>query len=399
MRHPRKRLQALVLLAALMLVPSTAFSASPDEALERLMTQPLDPAWFAPAFLEHVPAEHVKSIIEELTQALGAYERVIEGDEQYLIYFAHGIVPAAISLDPEGRVQGLFIHPPRPRVSRLDEVLAAVRALPGRTALLVASETGVLAAHNEETPLAVGSAFKLAVLAALRDEIDRGQRRWDEVVGLPHEARSLPTGIMQTWPAGSPVTLHTLAALMISLSDNTATDALIHVLGRRAIESYTPRNTPFLTTREAFILKAPENAPLLDRYRQADVDERRRLLEQEIAPLPPPPASAFVSDQVAAPDVEWFFSAAELCSLMGRVDDLPLMGINPGIASTQQWERVAYKGGSEPGVLSFVSSLWDREGRRYCVAAVWNDESPLDEAAFYGMYAALIDVLAKGAWR
>ena len=31
------------------------------------------------------------------------------------------------------------------------------------------------------------------------------------------------------WPRGSPVTLHTLAALMISQSDNSATDMLLHV--------------------------------------------------------------------------------------------------------------------------------------------------------------------------
>ena len=39
----------------------------------------------------------------------------------------------------------------------------------------------------------------------------------------------------QDWPKGAPVTLHTLATLMISISDNTATDQLIAIVGRDAI--------------------------------------------------------------------------------------------------------------------------------------------------------------------
>ncbi len=385
-----------MLVGAMFLLPAAAWAAQPDEVLERLMTQRLDPEWFTPAFLNQVPIAQVEALIVQLTQALGPFEKVVEGEPQYLIYLRDGIVPAEIFLDPEGHIEGLFFHAPRLRATRLDELVASLEALPGKTALLITSDRGVIAAHNAETPLAVGSAFKLAVLAALRDQVERGESDWEDVIPLPAEARSLPTGIMQAWPAGSPVTLHTLATLMISLSDNTATDALISFLGRENVEAYASRNTPLLTTRELFILKASENADTVRRYREASPGERRRLLTQEVASLPLPALTAMPLDRVTAPDVGWFLSASELCSLMARVEDLPLMNINPGIASPQQWQRVAYKGGSLPGVLALVSSLWDQQGNRYCVAAVWNDDSPLDEAAFYSIYAALLEGLAKG---
>ena len=66
---------------------------------------------------------------------------------------------------------------------------------------------------------------------------------------------SLPTGRLRTIPPGSPLALRTLAAFMITDSDNTATDALIEF---RSMQ----RHLPFLTTREYFHLKSP---PLLYR--------------------------------------------------------------------------------------------------------------------------------------
>ncbi|WP_373047449.1 serine hydrolase [Vulgatibacter sp.] len=76
-----------------------------------------------------------------------------------------------------------------------------------------------------------------AVVAELVRATEAGERRWDEVVRLAPEAYSLPSVLLQDWPAGAPVTLQTLATLMISRSDNTATDQLVHLLGRERIEA------------------------------------------------------------------------------------------------------------------------------------------------------------------
>lgn len=109
---------------------------------------------------------------------------------------------------------------------------------------------------------------------------------------------------------------------------------------------------------------------------------------------PLPSVSAVAGPDPKAVDVEWFFTAYELCALMSRVQDLPLMAINPGVASPAQWARVAYKGGSEPGVLSLVSGLTGHDGKEYCVVAIWNNDTSLDETEFFGLYAALIEQLA-----
>ncbi|MBO2521973.1 MAG: serine hydrolase [Firmicutes bacterium] len=394
--HPRSRLFVLLLAAATgVLLSAQALAAvTPQQALERLMTEEIQPAWFAPAFLSQVPVAQVEAIVAQLTSLLGEYEGIVQENGQFLIVFSEGAVPAEIALDGQGRIQGLFFHPPRPQMSGLEDAVAQLAQLPGTTHLLVISDDGILAAHQPERRLAVGSAFKLAVLAALRDQINAGERSWDEVVLLPAEAKSLPSGILQNWPPGSPVTVHTLAALMISVSDNTATDALIALVGRDRVQQYAAHQVPFLTTREAFVLKDPANAKLLERYRKADAAGREALLE-ELAALPLPSVEIFAQGTPLATDVEWFFNTYELCSLMARVQDLPLMGINPGAADPGDWRQVAYKGGSEPGVLSMVTGLVGHDGKRYCVAASWNHDAALDELQFYSIYRGILDVLAQ----
>lgn len=369
-----------------------AQALTPQQALERLFRErPVKAEWFAPSFLAQVSAVQVEQILAQLTGALGAFERVEREDGRFLVVLERGVLPAVASLDEQGRFTALWFDAPRARLSGVDAALAAFRELPGRVSVVVVEDGQLRAAIAPDEPLAVGSAFKLAVLAALHQQVQAGERRWEDVVALRPQWRSLPSGMLQDWPPGAPVTLYTLAALMISISDNTAADALIDVVGREAVERLAGRNRPLLTTREAFLLKAPGNEALAEEFRKADEAGRRAVLAR-LAGLGPPPAEAF-GTEVRAPDVEWFFTGQELCALMDRVQDLPLMGINPGPARPGDWAAVAFKGGSEPGVLNLTAGLVTKDGRRLCVAATWNDERPLDEARFFSLYSGLLDVL------
>ena len=83
-------------------------------------------------------------------------------------------------------------------------------------------------------------------MEVLRRQITEGQRSWQDVIELESSYKSVPSGFLQTWPNGSLLTVASLAALAISPSDNTATDSLIYLVGREAIEALTPRNRPFL---------------------------------------------------------------------------------------------------------------------------------------------------------
>ncbi|MDJ0615736.1 MAG: serine hydrolase [Calothrix sp. MO_192.B10] len=376
-------------------ITNQAPSITPKAAIERLFTsKEISSSWFAPSFLKQVPITQVRTIITNIKNQLGTYQKVQKNGNDYLVIFDQGSLPTKIVLNSKQQISGLLFQAPSLKVSSLEQVVQDFQALPGKVSLLVLENSSVKAALNTKEPLAVGSTFKLAVLKVLKLQIAAGKHSWKEVVTLREDKKSLPSGILQTWPENSPLTVQTLASLMISLSDNTATDILIDLVGREAIESITPRNRPFFTTRELFVLKANENRKLLKRYRQGNENQRRQILG-EIDKLPLPDVNQFIGTNPKALDMEWFFTSEELCGLMKEVGDLPLMSINPGVADAKDWQRVAFKGGSEPGVLNLTTWLQGKNGNKYCVVGTWNNsKAPVDEIKFSALYGGVISLLA-----
>lgn len=391
----RKRVMIVCLLLCLTVgaAPALSSNVTPEQMLELLFTSDsIESDWFTPAVLAQVSVEQMAQIIQQYLNALGPYESAQGEAPGFQLIFQGGYANSQIFLDAEGRIAGIWFGLPEPKVSGLEDATSGFEELPGKVSLLVTSDAGVLASIRPELPMAVGSTFKLAILAALKDQVNAGVMAWDDVIELKSDYISLPSGMLQEWPVGSPITLHTLASLMISISDNTATNALLDVVGRERIEAYTMLNHPFLTTREAFILKDPANSSLLGEYRQGDVEQRRSVLEKlEQLELPSPSIFA----EPVALDVEWFFSVSELAGLMAYVQDLPMMSINPGIASPASWQHIAYKGGSEPGVLNLTTRLVSSSGANYFVSATWNHDEVLDETKFFSLYSGLLRELEK----
>ncbi len=368
---------------------------TPQQALARVLQQtPAQADWFAPSFLAQIPVARIDAVVKQYTGTLGAYQRAEATPDGFTVVMEHGTAPARIHLDPQGRIDGLWFGAPQSdKPASPDDTMKELAALPGKVSALVLEEGKPLASLHPDDALAIGSTFKLAVLAAAQEQVAGGKRRLDEVHPLQKEWKSLPSGVLQIWPDGTPLTLATIENQMISISDNTAANALLSIVGRTEAEKFAPRNKPFLNTREAFALKATANQALLDRYRKADESGRRAMLA-EIDGLPLPDLGQF-SDAVTATDIEWFFSANELCALISKVADAEAMRINPGLANAAQWKRVAFKGGSEGGVLNLTTALTGKNGKHYCVVATWNDSAPLDQAKLFAIYGKFLGALAK----
>lgn len=358
--------------------------------MERLFREvPASADWFAPVFLAQVSASKVAEIVAELERRHGPYRGVVEVGGGLAVRLLRADIPVQLTLDAQGRIAGLLFQPAVPTVGTVDDHVRAVAALPGRTAALVTTDGRTRAGHAADLPLAVGSAFKLAVLRAAAAACEEGRLAWDRVVRFDPAWRSLPTGILQGWPEGSPLTVATLANLMVSLSDNTATDALIGLVGRDAVEAASPRNTPFLTTREAFTLKGAGNGALRQEWAAADTARRRAVLAR-VAGLPVPRSDGL--EPGATSEVEWFLTAEELCALLEATHRLPPFTINPGPVDGR-WRSVAYKGGSEVGVLNLSAMVVAASGRRHCVVVTWNGAEDLDQGRLLEPFRAILRLL------
>jgi len=216
------------------------------------------------------------------------------------------------------------------------------------------------------------------------------------------------------WPNASPMTLHTLATLMISVSDNRATDTLIRLIGQRKLSEIVQKTghgrpddlRPMLTTREAMALKMPQGDTIRNRYVAATPDERPDIIRNarsELAQIPLDPR-IMMGQPSHIDSVEWFASAADIIALLDWLDHRAspetraIMALNPGIGqdAARRWEYLGYKGGSEPGVLSMNFLLKSRSGARYGISAHWNDSTaPLDEGRFIALVTRLVNLLAE----
>jgi beta-lactamase class A len=419
-----KRLVLLLLICLGLGAPAAAqTAASPAlrnraEQVVALLRGQGDPAeMFTPAFLAQIPRAQIVAIGPQVVAQYGAV-RGLEGLEAgspqsgvMHVGLERATLNIQLVIEPQApnRIAGLLITGADMRADSLAAIVEEIRALPGQKSIAIArlgdGAPQVLASLEPEHPLAIGSAFKLFILAELNRQIGAGQRHWSDVVELDH--RSIPSGTLQTWPQGSPVTLHTLAALMISVSDNTAADMLLHTLGRENVErmmttigvSNAARNRPLLSTLEATAIKTGP-APAFNLWQQADEAGRRRLLASDYAHIDA--AGIDIARFTGNPlhlDVEWYASAADLVRVMDwlrrNADDTAkaILGINPGVGPQLRDELayIGYKGGSEPGVLNLTWLVRNRAGAWQVITGSWNNpDAPLEEQRFIGLMARAV---------
>ena len=360
--------------------------------LERIIEPPEPPeALFAKSFLEIVSLYQVAAALREVKAAAGPFERVENRGERWYAVFAKGEAQVQLKTDEFGRVVLLTVQPVLSRVFDFDSAVEELERVPGLVSYLIRRNGATLAARDPDRPCAVASAAKLAVLAATKDAVLSRRVRWDDVFSLDSDWRSLPSGVLHDWPVGTPLTISTFAAQMMSISDNTATDALISIIGAQNIERHAPHTRPFPTTRAMFFLKSAENEALRNAYIAADYASRLEIL-RAVADEPLVRASSLLTKPVL--DLEWYLSARELCGLAHYVNDLPVARINPSF-HTEGLNSMLYKGGSEPGVLNLTMCASGAAGRTCCASVTWNDPAQrIEEDGAVAAYRGLLQQIA-----
>ncbi|MEU6583125.1 serine hydrolase [Nocardia sp. NPDC046763] len=232
----------------------------------------------------------------------------------------------------------------------------------------------------------IGSGFKLYVLGALGQAVAEGRASWGERLAIHEDWKSLPSGTLQDRPAGDALTLAEYADPMMSISDNTATDHLIHRLGRDTVARQLslfghqePRaNEPFLTTRAFFQLKySPDH---VRRYLSIPPAERAMLVEH-LESMPLPDTSQPWTQPREIDQIEWFASPVDICHAYAGLLRLnqPEIGhalsLDPGGLGLDaaQFPTVWYKPGSEPGVVTLNYLARTADGRAMTASLMVSD--------------------------
>ena len=387
--------------------PNPALTQRANQLPEVLAGKIAYDAYFAESFRTAVPEAQFKQINAQLVAANGAVTKV-EGitaatpfSGTVKLGYERAVASVQIVVDPAAPhlVTGLRITGAETRDDNIAKLTADFGALPGGKAMLI-RELGKAAppvmAIEADKAGAIGSGFKLWLLAEAARSVTAGERRWADVVPLGPDAPS--SAITQNWPNATPVTLQTAATAMITVSDNRATDTVLAALDRAKVDAMAerlgadPRSLPVLSTREAFALKTV--ATLGNRWAaMADTAGRRALLAENRALIAGHSAKPgdFSTDPMRIDSVEWFASPAAMAKALdwlrseGGDTALAILAVNPGVAPAmaERFAYIGYKGGSEPGVIAMNFLVRTKAGRWFAVTGHWNDAAkPVDNLRF-----------------
>ncbi len=329
---------------------------------------------------------------------------------------------AVVVTDADGAIASLRLTP-LPR--SWTELTERARAVAPEVSFLAAEieepdETGEpgkcrpVHAHAPATPRPIASVFKLYVLGALAEAVRTGRAEWDEPLAVREEWKT-PGGPVAELPAGTRLTLREYAEHMIFYSDNSATDHLMHRVGRGAVEDQQARfgmadpaaNLPFLLTREMTQLKTADYPVHADAFAALDEEGRRAYLDRVVAGLPLP--DTLWGEPRSIDQVEWFASADDLCRAFAQLraqaaqpgqepvnSSLSLMGTRILGLDTETWPTGWFKGGSEPGVVTRSFLAASATGETYVVSVLAGDpENNVSDAATVSELLAL----CAGAFR
>ncbi len=381
--------------------------------------------YFSSDFLSHVAPAKLTDIFTYFYKNFGKCIREVPDGpvngffgKFHFIFEKNTSVPVSLTVDASEPhlIIGLLLGNPVSTANSFSDIIKEFKNLPGQSSLLIIKVSGnnadTLASYNPKRELAIGSAFKLYILSELLRTINNGKHKWSEVVHLNPEYKSLPSGFLQKWPAGSPLTLHSLAALMISQSDNTAADELLHFLGRKNVEkmlkvtghSRPALDIPFLSTSEMFKLKGELGMKTLHKYLSMPAEKKRELLNNTVSKISLK-SITFLPKPVYIDSVEWFASPADLCRVMNWLlrnsksgpgaEVRKILSINPGLSFPEgKWKYIGYKGGSEPGVLDMTYLLQLANGNWYEFSAGWNNTAaPLNEGKFFELVESAVGLI------
>ncbi len=144
-----------------------------------------------------------------------------------------------------------------------------------------------------ERPRPLASVFKLPLLTAVVKELEKGRWQTQTNLTVRNSVKCIGSGRLSQASAGTRVSLDKLMRLMMSISDNTATDMLFEELGRDGVDRWMAArglksSQIILTNREAWLLSlgkvpgwgktTPEER--VQRWRKLSLEGRKKLGDQ-----------------------------------------------------------------------------------------------------------------------
>ena len=131
----------------------------------------------------------------------------------------------------------------------MEELQSAIEGVQGTVGFAAKHlETGQQLSHNADSIFFTAGTLKVPLLTELYRQVDEGYINLSERIELSDDLRVPGSGVFKELATGLQPTVRDAAMLMIIISDNTATDALMEMVGRESLHD-TRQTWGLLQTR------------------------------------------------------------------------------------------------------------------------------------------------------
>ena len=215
----------------------------------------------------------------------------------------------------------------------ITSAIEAVEAQGGTAGVAIITPDGERFSHNGGKVFRSASTVKIPVMVEIFRQIEQGELDHTDVIVLSDDDRVPGSGVLTHLHEGLELTLDDLLYLMISISDNSATNMLVELVGLEAINA---------TMRDLSMAESSMNRRMLGRTPRADEPENWATPDDYAAAM-----LAIVNDAAASPA-----SCAAMRDLLAKQQNTTR--ISRHLPEGTRWGS---KTGSLPGVVNDVGFI------------------------------------------
>jgi len=322
-----------------------------------------------PYFLSKLPTDKLVGILKGFKKQEGKCVNIEKIDAKNFLYTTDKSQRAMqLYLDKNEKIRGLWFGNATSYGEKLSAVKEELSKLPGKTSLsYLKNGKAELLSHNPDLPLAIELSSSLFLLKLLSQRVNKTKLNWNSSLKLNSKLKSIPGGRLYDWPSRAPVTVQTLATMLMAYSDETAFDHVLNLIGRKNLEKVSPKNKPFLKTLDYHKLRGDK----ILAFSKKKIKEKREILKtlekKSIEEL------STVSTSFEIDSIGWFGTTRELCKIIHSIRNEPYASVNPGLAQRGGWESAAFKMGRAPGIIQYTQLVVPKGSKdSFCISITWN---------------------------
>lgn len=247
------------------------------------------------------------------------------------------------------------------------DAISAVEQQGGVAGVSLFTPTGERFSHNGSRAFHSASTVKIPVMVEIFRQIERDELDHSDIILLTEEDRTPGSGVLTHMHEGLQITLDDLLYLMISISDNSATNMLVDLAGLEGINA---------TMADLGMTSSAMNRRMLGRTPRADEPENWATPDDYTAAM-----LAIVTDTAASPE-----SCALMRDLLAKQQNT--RRISRHLPEGARWGS---KTGSLPGFVNDVGFITTDAGTLVIACYLEGVEEDTGEAAIAGIAKAAYD--------